>query len=267
MPAGDFVVRDSREGYFLWMDKQVMAYISQILGNSAVVIYSWLCYYANAKKQNCFPSFATLAEHTNLSRRTVIRLIKKLEQAQIVAIEREFGHVNVYRLLQVDLGSDIHVTGVISDTRGGAPVSPSVVSPEHHEQDRFEQDLFNKAVRKIYSKRKAKHSPYPRPTEDQLKSIAVLCRELSSRIDLIGFLKRYKTKYRNPPPAEVFFMVCKKFKDEQGTVSNPWGWFQKVVRSESASFNASLHVKEHEQIKQEPTRIADILAGIARHGA
>lgn len=268
MPNDGFIVRDSREGCFLWMDKQVMAYLSQTMGNSAMVVYSWLCYYANAKKQNCFPSFATLAEHTNLSRRTVIRLIKNLERAKVIAIEREHGRVNIYKLLQVDLGwlyrmgGDIHVTGDTVAPGVGAPMSPPVVSPEHHEQYRFEQDLLNKAVRKVYSKRKAKYSPYPQPSDEQLRSVAVLCCELSNRIDLISLLKRYKAKYTHPPPIEVLLKVCTKFKTAE-SIGNAWGWLQKTLRDETALFNANKQVKEHQQLKQEPTKLGDILAGIA----
>ena len=251
------------------MDKQVMAYLSQTLGNSAMVVYSWLCYYANAKKQNCFPSFATLAEHTNLSRRTVIRLIKSLERAKVIAIEREHGRVNVYKLLQVHLGclyrmgGDIRVTSDTGDTGVGAPMTPPLVTPEHHEQYRFEQDLLNKAVRKVYSKRKAKHLPYPQPSDEQLRSVAVLCCELSDHIDLIGFLKKYKAKYSYAPPFEVLDKVCKKFRTETKSISNAWGWFQKVLRAETALFNANREIKEHQQLKQEPTNLGDILAGIA----
>ena len=68
-------IRDLRDGKFLWIDKAALKVVSDKAGNSAVVVYAWLCYYANYKGQNCFPSVTTLAGHCNLSRRTIMRII------------------------------------------------------------------------------------------------------------------------------------------------------------------------------------------------
>jgi hypothetical protein len=48
-------IRDLRDGKFLWIDKAALNLVSAKAGNRGVSVYSWLCYYANAKNQNCYP--------------------------------------------------------------------------------------------------------------------------------------------------------------------------------------------------------------------
>jgi len=92
-------IRDLRDGKFLWIDKSALNLVSAQAGNTGVAVYSWLCYYANSKHQDCFPSIKTLAEHCNVCRRTVMRTVKDLERIGIVSIERKKGKPNVYKLL------------------------------------------------------------------------------------------------------------------------------------------------------------------------
>ncbi len=129
-------IRDLRDGKFLWIDKTALRYISESAGTMGVAVYSWLCYYANFKAQDCFPSVTTLAYHCGVSRRTIMRAIKLLEQLRAVSIERKKGKPNIYKLLNMlgpksypqassdtDVTSDKAVTGVVT------PVSPAVVTP------------------------------------------------------------------------------------------------------------------------------------------
>src|SRR3989338_9058483 len=114
-------IRDLRDGKFLWIDKAALKLISESTGTMGVAVYSWLCYYANFKAQNCFPSVTTLANHCGVSRRTIMRAIKELEKLHAVSIERKKGKANIYKLLNVptqqsypQATSDI---GVTSDKR------------------------------------------------------------------------------------------------------------------------------------------------------
>jgi len=139
-------IRDLRDGKFLWIDKAALRLISENAGTMGVAVYSWLCYYANFKAQDCFPSVTTLAYHCGISRRTIMRAVKQLERLKAVAIERKKGKPNIYKLLNIsgvksypqpssdiDVTSDRAVTGVMTQ------VSPEVVtgvSPE--------QEIYNK---------------------------------------------------------------------------------------------------------------------------
>ena len=79
-------IRDLSDGKFLWIDKAALRFISESVGTMGVAVYSWLCYYANFKAQDCFPSITTLAYHCGVSRRTIMRAIKLLEQLKAVSI-------------------------------------------------------------------------------------------------------------------------------------------------------------------------------------
>jgi hypothetical protein len=135
-------IRDLRDGKFLWIDKAALRLISESAGTMGVAVYSWLCYYANFKAQDCFPSVTTLAYHCGVSRRTIMRAVKQLERLSAVSIERKKGKPNIYKLLNMpesksypqsssdmDVTSDSHVTGVVP------PVSPVVVTPVSPEQE------------------------------------------------------------------------------------------------------------------------------------
>ena len=135
-------IRDLRDGNFLWIDKAALRLISENAGTTAVAVYSWLCYYANFKAQDCFPSITTLAYHCGVSRRTIMRAVKELEYMKAVSIERHKGKPNIYKLLNMlgsrsypqassdtDVTSDRAVTGVVT------PVSLEVVTPLSPEQE------------------------------------------------------------------------------------------------------------------------------------
>jgi hypothetical protein len=134
-------IRDLRDGKFLWIDKAALRLISESAGTMGVAVYSWLCYYANFKAQDCFPSVTTLAYHCGVSRRTIMRAVKQLEQLKAVSIERKKCKTNIYKLLNIsaiksypqpssdiDVTSDRAVTGVVTQ------VSPEVVTGVSPEQ-------------------------------------------------------------------------------------------------------------------------------------
>jgi len=139
-------IRDLRDGKFLWIDKAALRLISENAGTMGVAVYSWLCYYANFKAQDCFPSITTLAYHCGVSRRTIMRAVKQLERLKAVSIERKKGKPNIYKLLNISViksypqpSSDIDVTSDKAVTGVMTRVSPEVVtgvSPE--------QEIYNK---------------------------------------------------------------------------------------------------------------------------
>mgnify|MGYP001174120193 FL=1 len=135
-------IRDLRDGKFLWIDKAALRLISESAGTMGVAVYSWLCYYANFKAQDCFPSITTLAYHCGVSRRTIMRAIKQLEQLRSISIERKKGKPNIYKLLNMpgprsypQPSSDTDVTGDRAVTGVVTPVSLEVVTPLSPEQE------------------------------------------------------------------------------------------------------------------------------------
>jgi len=134
-------IRDLRDGKFLWIDKAALRLISESAGTMGVAVYSWLCYYANFKAQDCFPSITTLAYHCGVSRRTIMRAVKQLERLKAVSIERKKGKPNIYKLLNISViksypqpSSDIDVTSDRAVTGVVTQVSPAVVTGVSPEQ-------------------------------------------------------------------------------------------------------------------------------------
>jgi hypothetical protein len=73
-----------------------------------------------------WPSFATLAVETKLSRRHVIRLVKRLEASGELDVERRPGRTNVYRV-KLSTGAMLESQGGDSRGQGGGDVE---LSPE-----------------------------------------------------------------------------------------------------------------------------------------
>lgn len=86
----------------------------------------------NANDQGeAYPALGTIAEHTGISRRTVIRQIRELEAAGLVDVERrKVGDVNLPNVYRLNL------SGVVTeDHQGGDTTSLGVVTPCHQGGD------------------------------------------------------------------------------------------------------------------------------------
>lgn len=97
-------IRDNRDKNWFWLDNEYLNGYAKHLGASCTVVYLSLCRFAHNEKQTCFPSMDTIAEQNGIHRATVIRALKKLEQWNIIAVERakkEDGTQanNIYTLL------------------------------------------------------------------------------------------------------------------------------------------------------------------------
>jgi len=264
-------IRDLRDGGFLWLDKSALEFISKKIGNTAVVVYSWLCYYANAKAQNCFPSITTLANHCQVSRRTVMRIVIQLERIRVVTIERQHGKPNVYKLLDVkrttaktgdmDVTSDAGGTGVVS------AVSPEVVTPQTLEQELNKQELINKSASCLFDSWKDTKLPYPTPTLAMVKELEVLCQQLLNQVNLYRFIFDFRTERGYPPPVDALINACRKYEQYKDRIDNPWGWFHQMIEYKSGEYFADQEIKRHEKIKNEPASVGKILLGMSKDGA
>lgn len=106
-----FVVRDRRPG-FLRVDNDVYDRFGAQLGAYGLAAYVALCRYANQDSE-CWPSYATIAKGTGMSKRQVMREVAKLEALKIIAVERNQHTSNVFILLDT------------SDTQSLPPVTHS----------------------------------------------------------------------------------------------------------------------------------------------
>jgi len=242
-----FDIRDLRDGGFLWLDKEALKLVSKKTGNTGVIVYSWLCYYANSKAQDCFPSVTTLARHCHTSRRTVMRELKKLEDLGLISIQRIKGKSNIYRLLDVekpvDKTSDIDVTSDTGATGVVSVVSPLLVTPGTLEQELTEQDLYNKTS--VFENFFCGKLPYPKPKQEDIKKLEELSKRFLGEVNLLKLILSYKFERGYPPPPDVIIKTCDQYQKDKQKIRNIEGWFKTVVEAESAQFFANQNIKEH----------------------
>lgn len=259
-------IRDLRDGKFLWIDKSALNLVSAQAGNTGVAVYSWLCYYANAKHQNCFPSIKTLAEHCNVCRRTVMRTVKDLERIGIVSIERKKGKPNVYKLLNapVEKSSDTHVTGDADVTGVVTPMSQPVVTPVSPEQELIKQKETNNTVVSFSKLWISSALPYEYPKQKQIEELAVWFVRIKADIDLYRLIQGFRNDKGYPPKPEIVIALCRQFKQGKIRIRNVFGWFKKALYEQMRRYLMDQRLEEHERIKKEPALIGHILSQIGR---
>ena len=261
---GNIDIRDLRDGKFLWIDKAALNLVSAKAGNRGVAVYSWLCYYANAKNQNCFPSLRTLAHNCNVSRRTIMRTVKVLEKIEIVSIERKKGKPNVYKLLNspVDKSSDTVVTGVTQGTVVVTAVSPPLVSSVSPKQELNDQKETNKTDVCLPDLWITSSLPYGHPSKEQVAELASWCERLLGEVNLYRLLMDYRKDKGYPPKPEVVIALCKQFMQGKARVKNAWGWFRKAIDAQMKQVLMDIRLREHERLKKEPANIGQLLSQI-----
>ena len=142
-----FIVRDRRPGFLRVYNDLYDNYGAQ-LGPYGLAVYVALCRYANQDSE-CWPSFATIAKGTGMSRRQVIREISKLEALRIIAVDRVPRKPSTFILLDT------------SDTQ-----SPALVTHSHQPSDTQspEQSPINKIAHRGMNKKDSVKKNY-RPDE------------------------------------------------------------------------------------------------------
>ena len=231
-------IRDLRDGKFLWVGKPVLEFISKRIGSTAVTVYVWLCYYANVRGQDCFPSVTTLARHCAVSRRTIIRMLKSLEQIKVICIDRTKGRSNIYTLLNAELSTevtgDIGVTSDMRDTTPVSVVSPVLVTPGALEQYRNKQYLLNNTQNGLLDLWKTpKNLPYAKPTDECVKQLEACCAELLEDVNLYSFMFSYQMDKGYPPDPGLMIRLCKDFKKDKKDIKKPAEWFKNGLEMEA----------------------------------
>lgn len=137
--SDSFVVRDRRPGY-LRVDNVLYDRFGAVLGPYGLAVYMALCRYVNQDSE-CYPSYATIARGTGMSRRQVIREVAKLGVLGVIAIE--------HRVESKRHTSNIFILLDTSDSQ-----SPPLVTPSHHPSDSQspKQSLINKITHRGVNK-------------------------------------------------------------------------------------------------------------------
>jgi chromosomal replication initiation ATPase DnaA len=97
-------IRDRRRGKRYFIDREfVFNGYSGLLGPFAAAIYNVLSAHVGNDSQACHLYYSTLALETGMSRRQVIREIKRLEQYRLVEIERKKDGVRANDIYLLDV--------------------------------------------------------------------------------------------------------------------------------------------------------------------
>jgi len=104
-------VRDLRDGDWYWVGRKVLRLYGRRLGTSGLAVYNALACFADSETQRCFPTRKVIAQILGVSRRTVTRKIKLLEELGLVGVEKARSS---YHYLLLELPAE--VTG---ETPGG----------------------------------------------------------------------------------------------------------------------------------------------------
>jgi len=102
-----FQVIDRRKRGYFTVDNIVIDEYGEQLGPHGLAVYMALCRFANAD-QECWPSHATVAKRTGMSRRQVGREIAKLAGLSLILVtpqydtESQVHRSNLYTLLEVE---------------------------------------------------------------------------------------------------------------------------------------------------------------------
>ena len=157
------IVRDSRNGSWFWVDKEVWQ--DKTLTASDKVVYGTLAYFANQKDQTAFPSITTLEEYSCISRRQIYISIKVLENRKYLVVVRNRGKPNEYTLLKMVTkvnGRTSAESALVQNTActsaesalvqiiawSSAASAPVLVQNTASNKNDTEQELFNKSILK-----------------------------------------------------------------------------------------------------------------------
>ena len=88
MPEANFQVRDRRKRKWFWTENLIVDKLMAKIGVHAHGVYSALIRWADNDDQTCAPSLSVIMAKTGLTRPTVVKALKRLQQGRLVAIQR-----------------------------------------------------------------------------------------------------------------------------------------------------------------------------------
>jgi len=121
-------IRDHRKPGWLWADRKIIKRDGAELGPHGIAVYIALCAYADTE-QKAWPAHASLSEITGMSRRHVVRSLKKLQAMGWVVWEQR-------RTKEGGLGSNIYTLLATPERGGSDRESQGVVTGSHKGSDR-----------------------------------------------------------------------------------------------------------------------------------
>lgn len=97
-------IRNKRSKGWFYLDNDYLNGYARLMNPMTTLVYVSLCRHADNNTQECFPSMKLIAEECNISKPTVVKAIKELEDWNIISVERSLRQKdkqapNIYTLL------------------------------------------------------------------------------------------------------------------------------------------------------------------------
>jgi len=118
-------IRDIRDPGWFYIDNEIIDKYGAELGVYGIAVYTILARHAHHSSQRAWPSVSTMAERLGTARRKIIEAIEKLEELNLIKVERSRGRSNIYTLLKVKTSSAPELVDVQKCTTSSAPELPS----------------------------------------------------------------------------------------------------------------------------------------------
>lgn len=98
--------------------------------------------------------------------------------------------------------------------------------------------------------------PYQRPTKSEIDRLIEEADKVNPNFPIYTFMDKVTKLKGYPPPPNVIIKACRNFlkynNDQNRPIRNPWGWFTKVVRSESGVYFADLNISQAREWQKAP---------------
>ena len=88
------------KGQWYWLDKSIIRYYTPRIGALGIAVYCYMASLADVR-QTCYPSQKHIAKVLGYSRTTINRVIKRLEHARLIQVDRSGRYQHIYTLLKV----------------------------------------------------------------------------------------------------------------------------------------------------------------------
>jgi len=134
-------VRDHRRPGWFWVYNELLTVYGQELAPYGIAVYCALAMHADNTDQSCYPSYATIARETGMSRAQVKRELRKLEAIGLIQVEHrgDRRRPNIYHLLSLKehrpLGSgrpQTRVRETLALGSGRPPNYTQITRPNNH---------------------------------------------------------------------------------------------------------------------------------------
>lgn len=126
--ADSFSVRDQRKPGHHWADNEVIDDFGKIIGVYGYSIYMFLCRYAGNRDGRCCKTQGEIAEAFSISRDTVFRSVLKLQECQLIRLEKQVDNTVTYFILEVPKHEPLTAQGGNPLPLTAARVPPTAVT-------------------------------------------------------------------------------------------------------------------------------------------